>query len=399
MTDSVHKRVVLHFPGFERMDAQAHHSRFKRTAHQSAKVWDFSADIGSLRKLGSASDFAVVCTGANWQTSSRIYICDHNALVEKLTGRPVSQRIVSGFLSAARVVAQGGLAAYFRHAWRFGLFFLFPFLLVAIALATSLALAALPGLSGLSPWHYLWSLPLAWTFFGAVFLPFSERFHTLHLFADWELAVAAANMDNPLLMDWLEDCVDTVFNALDEDADEYVISSHSMGSSLATHVLGMVLERNPHALAGKRVVFVTLGGAILQCALLRPATRLRHRVGIIARVREVSWLEVQCLTDVIHFYKSRVVALSGHPDAPQAGLLSIRVKHLLSPERYKKIRRDFLRVHRQYVLHPDLRGPFDFTLLTAGPFPSRSLTDFSKPDFDRLSTRTPAVRHSEWLCL
>lgn len=395
MTSSVDRRVVVHFPGFERMDTHAHHSRFKRTAHQSAKLWDFSAEVGPLRNAESASDFAVVCKGPNWQTSSRIYVCDHNALVEKLTERPVLQRITSGFFSAARVVLQGGLVAYFRHAWRFGLFFLFPFFLMGLALATSLALAALPGWLGLLPWHYLWSMPLAWAFFHAVFLPFSERFHTLHLFADWELAVAVANTGNPILMDWLEDCFDTVLKALDEDADEYIISSHSMGSSLATHVLGMVLERNPHALAGRRVVFATFGGAILQCALLRSAARLRHRVGIIARAQEVFWLEVQCLTDVIHFYKSRVVALSGHPDAPQAGLLTIRVKHLLSPERYQKIRRDLLRVHRQYVLHADLRGPFDFTLLTAGPFPAQSFSDFSKLDFDRLSTRKPMVPLNE----
>jgi len=98
----------------------------------------------------------------------------------------------------------------------------------------------------------------------------------------------------------------------------------------------------------------------------------------------VSFLEVQCLTDVIHFYKCDVVSLCGHHDAPQAGLVSIRVKHLLVPERYRRIKRDFLRVHRQYVLHGNMRGSFDFTLLTTGPFPADLTTDLSKRDFGRL---------------
>jgi hypothetical protein len=122
---------------------------------------------------------------------------------------------------------------------------------------------------------------------------------------------------------------------------------------------------------------------------------LRQRVGAIARAPEVSWLEVQCLTDAIHFYKSRVVAVSGYPDAPQAELLFIRVKHLLSPEHYRKIRRDLLRVHRQYVLPADLRSPFDFTFQTTGPFPANQVSDFSKRDVGGLAARPLAVSHGE----
>ena len=380
MTGTIDKRIVLHFPGFEPMDAQAHHDRFCRTALQSAKVWGYAAAIEPF--AGSGADFSVVGEGEGWRTSNRIHICDHNAIVERLAAPPVYRRILSGFHSATRVVLQGGLAGYFRHAWRFGLFFLFPFFLMALILATCLTVAAWPWWTDFPWWNYFWSLPLAWALFRFLFLPFSERFHTLHLFADWQLAVAAGSLNDADLDRWIENSADTMAKALVEDADEYVISSHSMGSALAVHVLGLVLERNPQALAGRRVVFVTLGGAVLQCALLRPAIRLRQRVGMIARAKEVTWLEVQCLTDAIHFYKSHVVSLSGHPDAPQAELLSIRVRHLLSPERYRRIKRDMLRVHRQYVLHADLRGSFDFTLLAVGPFPADLTSDYSKRDFN-----------------
>jgi hypothetical protein len=94
---------------------------------------------------------------------------------------------------------------------------------------------------------------------------------------------------------------------------------------------------------------------------------LRSRVGLIARCDSVNWLDVHCLTDAIHFYKVPVVAVCGHGDARPAKMIFIRVKHMLTIEHYKKIKKDFLRVHRQYVLGPDLRAPFDFTLLTAGP--------------------------------
>jgi hypothetical protein len=370
---------VLHFPGFEPLDAKAHHARYVRSAAQSAKAWDLEVAVGALCERGETSFFEVNCDTKGHSTSSRIFILDHNRLVERLTSRPLLQRLICGFGAAARVVWQGGGFGYFRHAWRFGLFFVFPFALVLLAAAASVAISALPGLAGYRAWWFLASAPLAALFFNGIFLPFAARLHTLHLFANWEMALAMASLDDPAVVRWLARCRDAVGAALDEDADEYVISSHSMGSSVAAHVVGMLLEEDPRVFEGKRILFSTLGGAILQSALLKPAETMRARVGMIARAKEVFWLDVHCLTDVIHFYKSSVVALAGHAQAPQAQVATIRMRHMLTPQRYRRIRRDFLRVHRQYVLGSDRPSAFDFTLMTAGPFPASSFAGFS-PD-------------------
>jgi hypothetical protein len=141
---------------------------------------------------------------------------------------------------------------------------------------------------------------------------------------------------------------------------------------MATHVIGLLLEREPDLFRGKRVVFVTLGGAILQCSLLRSGKALRARVGQIARARDIVWFEVQCLTDVVNFYKCSVTTLAGHRDAPRPTLIFLRIRNMLTAERYRKIKLDFLRVHRQYVLGSDRRSNFDFGLMTAGPLPAAS---------------------------
>ncbi|WP_247750459.1 hypothetical protein [Rhizobium sp. 16-449-1b] len=371
----VEKRVVLHFPGFEPLDSKAHHARYARSAKLSAKAWNLDLDVGALKEGGS---FDVNCGSQGERTSSRVFVFDHNELVRRYSDKSLLQRLVSGYASAASVILQGGFVGYFRHAWRFGLFFVFPFALVLLALLLSATIAAAPYFLGLQRWNFLWSVLLGVMFFRFVFLPFAARFHTLHLFADWDLAVALAKLDDPAIVQWLDRCKARVRDALREDADEYLITSHSMGSSVASHVIGMLVEEEPALFVNKQVVFVTLGGAILQCALLRPAKSLRARVGAIARSRQIFWLEIHCLTDVIHFYKSRVVALCGHADAPQASIATIRMRHMLTGEHYRKIRRDFLRVHRQYVLGSDLRSAFDFTLMTAGPLPATSFADFDQ---------------------
>ncbi|TCU17578.1 hypothetical protein EV130_11626 [Rhizobium azibense] len=370
----IKKRVVLHFPGFEPLDGKAHRARYERTARQSGKAWGFQAQLGEIDNRHGFAKFDVLAASDFWQTESRIHVFDHDVLVEQLSAKPAAKRIVDGFAACGSIIMDGGLVGYFRHAWRFGLFFTFPFVLMLLGLMLMAVIALAPMGFGLNVQHMIWSLPAAAAFF-YLFLSFAERFYTLHLFADWEMAVALGRMDRPEFDAWLERCATTAREALLEDADEYVISSHSMGSSVAAHVVGLLLEKEPALFDGKQVVFASLGSAVLQCALLSSAKALRARVGLIARCRSVFWLDVHCLTDAIHFYKVPVVAAAGHPDAPQARMQFIRVKQMLTPEHYKKIKLDFLRVHRQYVLGPDLRATFDFTLLTAGPVPAALVAD------------------------
>jgi hypothetical protein len=379
-TGRISKRVVLYFPGFDPLDAKAHHARYARASQQSAKTWDLDLKVAALQLNGSSSWFDVYCTAGDCRTETRLHVLDHNDIVLQLKNRPLWQRLCSGYCSALRIVAQGGFLAYARQAWRFALFFVFPFMLVALAVALTAVIAAMPLFLSLPFWTYLLSIPLAAVFFRQGFMPLSARTHTLHLFADWELAVAMGSLDRPGFNDWLEGAAKNARAALQEEADEYVIVSHSMGSTMAAHVLGMLLEREPELLSGKRVIFMTLGGAVLQCALLRPATVLRNRVAMIARAKEVFFLEIQCLTDPIHFYRSRVVALCGYPHAPQAKIAFIRMRNMLLEPHYRKIKRNLLRVHRQYVLGSELRSGFDFTLMTAGPVPAACFENFTPKD-------------------
>lgn len=376
----IRKRVVLHFPGFEPLDAEAHHRRYARSAAQSSHVWNFRVETGPLGGNPDAPSFTVEAEGPDWRAESHVHILDHNSLILALRSRPAAARIAAGYRSAALVAWYGGLFGYFRHAWRFGLFFLFPFLLVALGFSALLLAALVPVLCGFTAWSLAWTLPVALSVFFKVFLPAAERAHALHQFDDWGLALSLARMDDPAANARLVQCAEAVRAAFEEDADEYLVSAHSMGSSVATHVLGMLLERQPDLLAGKNVVFATLGGTLLQCALLRPAAVLRRRAGTVAGCASIFWLDVQCLTDVINFYRARVVEIAGFPDLPQAHVLLTRFKYMLTPDHYRRIKRDFLRVHRQYVLGPDRRANYDFCLMTAGPFSARDFVGFAAGD-------------------
>ncbi len=374
----IHSRVVLHFPGFEPLDAEAHRQRYQRSATQAARVWDSRFDVGPLAGAPADPHFAVEAAGEAWSTHSDIHIHDHNDLIAVMRREPVWQQLAAGYRAGFAIVGQGAAFGYFRHAWRFALFFLFPYLFVALGIVIGAEIAALPLTVGVHPLWLILSLPLGYAAFRYGWMRFSDRYHVLHLFADWRLAVAIAE-NRPEIATWIEREADRAERALSRSMDEILVTSHSMGASLALSVIGCLIERKSPALAGRRMTFVTLGGAALQCSLLSSATVLRRRIGLVARHAQVDWFDIQCLTDPIHLYKCPTVSLSGHPDAPQPKLVFIRFKHSMSVERYEKNRRDFLRMHRQYVLGPDQKSGFDFTLMTAGPLPAVSFRDLHSP--------------------
>ncbi|NBB47642.1 hypothetical protein GVN24_05105 [Rhizobium sp. CRIBSB] len=379
----IQNRILLHFPGFEPLDAEAHRQRYKRSATQASAVWNARFDVGTLTVDGQGAHFLVDAQGTDWSTRSDIHVFDHNSLISAMRSEPLWVQIAKGFKAGFDVVRQGGAVAYLRHAWRFGLFFLFPFLFVAAGQALGINIAVIPSTFDLSTWWFLLAIPTGYLVFRHGVIPFSDRYHVLHLLADWRLAVALAE-NRSEVASLIERAADQAIEALKQPSDEVLVTSHSMGANFAISVIGRLLEKAPDMVSGRRIIFVTLGGAALQCSLLSSASILRRRIGVLARHRDVDWFDIQCLTDPIHLYKCHTVALSGHPDAPQPKLVFIRFKHAMSAERYRKNRRDFLRMHRQYVLGPDQPSGFDFTLMTAGPLPAKSFESL-------VSTRAPVI--------
>ncbi|WHA39671.1 alpha/beta fold hydrolase [Agrobacterium larrymoorei] len=371
---SVDSRLVFYFPGFDPLDAKAHQQRYSRSAAQSGKTFGVDYAVSDVAETEAGSRIDVTSAVGSERTESTIFIHDHNAIISCLRAIPVWKQIALGFRAGAGIIAEGAATQYFRHAWRFGLFFLFPYLFILCGLGLSGLIASLPLMLGISPLLCLLSIPAAYAFFAFCVMRFSQRFHTLHLFADWRFALIVGR-DEPMARDWIDDRADKILLALDAPCDEVLFVSHSMGASLALAVAARVLELKPSAFDGRNVSFVTLGGAALQCAFVSSATRLRQSIGTLARHHGVNWFDIQCISDPIHLYKCNTAALTGHANAAQPKLVRIKFKHLLSDERYKKNKLNFLRMHRQYVLGSDRKSGFDFTLLTAGPLPSAKFAE------------------------
>lgn len=368
----IKSRIVLHFPGFEPLDARQHLERFNRASALTVQAWKINIKNGSLGSDAPSHAFKSKAHGPNWETNSNIHILDISNYLATLDERPFWIKLFTGYLAFFKVIAWGGAWQYFRHAWRFGLFFLFPFLVMTIGICAALYIVFFPILFGLPVWTLALSVLLAVGLFKYLFLPASNKAHTMLLFSDWKCATDLAQIRDPDLTKLTAALVSDAKQAMQGTADEYLIVSHSIGAQFAVQTIGTLLEQYPALFENKTIVFATVGSGLLQTALLMPAKEMRRHISAIADHENISWFDVQCRTDVVNFYGAKVAQAAGYNGTREPKIINVRVRAMLEKSRYKRVKHDLMRVHRQYIMGNDHRANFDFPLLCAGPLPANS---------------------------
>jgi hypothetical protein len=115
------------------------------------------------------------------------------------------------------------------------------------------------------------------------------------------------------------------------------------------------------------VAFLSIGSSILKIGLHRGAKRLRAALLRVASARDVFWVEYQCLTDVMNFYKTDPIAALGLNILGRPVVRVVRISQMLDPVVYRRIRHNFYRVHNQFVSGNDRRTAYDYFMLICGP--------------------------------
>lgn len=359
------RRQHIHFPGFEPLTTAQHYRRFVKGAESANKLWNCEFSTSDLNE--ETDVFCIQGKGEDWNATTNVLIVEMSERIAAYEKNNLLIRLIKGYRAFFEILTNGALFGYFKHAWRFGFFAITPFLLIGIGLWGVYLLTQLLAFG--EPLNMLWSLPVSILAFVYLYLPLCNKLHTILLFGDWEFTMSMAKLNDAEINAWLEEFEHKAKQHIDTDCDEILITTHSMGGSTGVHIIGALLEKNPNLFDGKKVIFSQLGGCVLQSALASPAHKVRSRLGLIAQNPAVQWLEIQCLSDAVSFYKTNPVAIFGFdkPDKPVYTSF-IRFKHQLERPTYKRIKKDLLRMHRQYVLSSEKAYKFDFMPFVAGPY-------------------------------
>jgi len=397
----VRRRRVLYVSGFDPRGPAFYHRFLRDEAAKHVALSGEPMRVGDRRTVSSLVHAWTVTAGpASDEVETSYEFLRWDDIIREHWPRNIF-RVWAESIWATWVYIRAGITrAAFRTSFPIGITMHLPGLLILgqillIALASALFVGALPRLAGLSWWAG--AIP---TLAAAVATVLLARRIDAKINAHWSgrimvftvrdarSQVVGFDARRQALADYLVSAV------TEGRGEEILLVGHSLGTPLAVSVMALALERNPElGRMGPAVALLTLGQTTPMLALMPEAEWFRRhlRMAGIAGSSAVEWVDFTSPIDGACFALVDPVALA-NPDFPRPEgaeacpkLLNARLKELIEPATYAKVKRDWIRVHFQYLMAGDRMGEYDYFRIIGGPLTLReryahreSVTDFSR---------------------
>lgn len=360
------QRRVIHLDGYYPNTPDGSFARFSRELKRFAGTWALATDNARGATQEHRADWRVTARGADWTTTTDYTLFRWDDLILADRSRDWPERVAQSVLTFADFVLGGAFLGYLRHAWRYALFFLYPYLWL-FGLAALCVAGARWGFAAAGHAGSLWSLPVAAVLFSAA-LPLTSRLAFLdHLYDDWIYARRMVRHGD----DAVNARLDRLAADLAAEDRELLIIGHSFGAVHALHLIRAIRALNP---AGPPIRFASVGSSILKVALHGGAHPLRESLAAVAALPNVIWYDFTALNDVMNFHRKEPISTLGLPGRP-AKARNVRFRQMVDPAFYKKMERNFFRLHSQFISGNDRRARYDYFMMCLGPFPLEALAD------------------------
>lgn len=379
MKQPVRQRAVFFVGGYDPKTPEAFFGRLNREIKRFEALWNVRSDVSDISvspdgEIGSVS--IKTAPGDNgWATETDFNFLVLDKIVLADFDRPLPVRLAKYLVAFGDFVITGTAFRFFARAWRFGLYFLYPFLVLALFAVAGYAAARATA-------HWLgalsWLVGLA--VFSAALAILGKRWSTNHLMDLWSFSlnfIRGRRRDAESLMQRF--AAGIIERTAAKQYDEVILIGHSTGGMLMLDVAARCLAIDPQfSRHASKVTVLTLGSTALKAGYHPAGEHFREGVQRLVDDGKIGWVEIQCLTDAINFYKTDPVAEMGLKREPQRAFpvtRTVRMKEMLQPEIYKRVKRNLFRVHYQYVFGNTKPYWYDFFQICCGPVSLRERTD------------------------
>ncbi len=382
--------------GYDALSADAFFARLVRELRRFDKTWGAETTVKRMPRGAAVADRATVVADRSdhWHVETDFHFLSLDSLVLRDFARPLPVRLARYARAFADYVVTGTAFRIAARSWRFALYFLYPAVVACLAIAVAVlacgALARTAGLgSGLLP------ALIASTLLASLFVLLAKRTSVVHLMDLWSFSrdfLRGKRPDADSLLDrFATEIVETVRRG---GFDEVLLVGHSTGGGLILEAAARALAADPGLTsASPRVSLLTLGSTALKFGLHPAARAFRRKVRPLCDDDRLDWAEFQCMTDPINFYRVDPVAGMGLTPRSTAEpfplIRQVHMRRMLDPAAYKRIRRNFLRVHYQFVMGNTRRYYYDFHMICFGPLALATAARRRKPDPRLLEKSTP----------
>ncbi|CAN5218073.1 hypothetical protein BH10PSE7_BH10PSE7_04560 [soil metagenome] len=398
----VRRRHVFYMSGYDPKGAAWYYQTFATEAAKQASVSGYSIAVGARTRSGRhIARWPVQYDGEDGQTETVYDFLKWDDIMRRHWPRGDFYLIWVMARTYGRGIANKTLYNVLKTSWpsfiagAFPAVFIFLLLLKAIAWGWVAALIVHFAIGG-------WGIAgtIAGLLVAGLTLRYGMRWLERFFGTHWLLRIYAFNQLQarravPGLDERLDHFAERIVEAARaNDTDEILVIGHSTGAQGAVTVLARALERDPDlARRGPVVSFITLGGSIPMLAWQPEAQWFRDDLKRLGEEKAIPWIDVTTAQDGATFTMCDPLVLAGLADPSRHGerpkLLSTRLFDLLTPQTFKKIRRNWYKVHFQYLMAGERPADYDFFAISAGPrtLEQRFAHRPSRHDFKRFKLR------------
>ena len=377
---TVRRRLVVYVQGYDPRGLPEYYRMFRHEFRKTLALYGLTGTVG--RPANDPHRFITTwdaqAHGPGWDVDTRYMFLRWDDIIREDFARPAWWKIGAMVLAMVHTLAHGVVARIMRAHWRFGLFIVYPLVLMTLfalaAAAVGFGIADVAADYGAPRWlATLTGAALGLGTFAGVIRMTEKHTYLLYLCDDvastWQFAHRKrpdweARLD--LFAGYLVDAVRT------SDADEVVVVGHSSGSFLAVDVVDRALARDP-ALGrhGPKIGLLTIGANLPIVGFHRRAGWFRDRIRRLAVSDQVDWVDYQSRHDIMNIWPFDPVAghaLDPGPERRNPAVVAISFRDLWQPEGFGRRRWRFFRAHFQFLLANERTGaPYDYYLICCGP--------------------------------
>jgi len=370
---------VIYVQGYDPRGIAEYYRLFRREYRSTCALYGLNGTVGRAEHDPDRfiTGWDVVTRGDGWQVDTRYMFLRWADIIRRDFARPVWWKILHMYRVILLGIFNGVVPRIFRAHWRFGLFVIYPIVVITAslllgALAGMLAAKALGALGEPAPEIVLVGAGVG-VGAAALLLWLSEKqTYLLYLCDDIVSTHQFAHRRRPDWEERMEVFAGYVVEAVRaSDADEVVIVGHSSGSFLAVDVLDRALTRDP-ALGrhGPRVRLLTIGANLPIIGFNAGAGWFRDRLRRLALAPDIDWVDYQSRHDIMNFWPFDPIA--GHgimlgPERRNPQVVPVSFRDLWTGN-FGRRRWRFFRAHFQFLHANERRGAaYDYYLICCGP--------------------------------
>lgn len=376
----VKRRLLIYVQGYDPRGLAEYYRMFRREYRRTCDLYGLTGEVSRAENDPgrSITRWYVTTNGDGWQVKTDYLFLRWEDVIRKDFARPAWWKIIHMYRALVTTIFNGVIFRILKAHWRFGLFAVYPLVLMTIwllfgALVGAFVVYVLASFGMQSFAAYTVGAAVGFAVFAGVLWLTERQTYLLYLCDDVASTYQFAHRQRPDWEERMEIFAGYLTDAVrGSEADEAVIVGHSSGSFLAVDVLDRALTLDPElGRRTPRLRLLTVGANLPIIGFHTGAQWFRERLLRLATASDIAWVDYQSRHDIMNFWPFDPV--TGHgialgTERRNPLVIPVSFRDLWREGTFDRRRWHFFDAHFQFLLANERRGAaYDYYLICCGP--------------------------------